>query len=126
MFAHRRAKLASANRREQRMIAVAKTKHGRVTDVELVAETRQTLEECRAFLKRVTENSSAEINIGPEGTMVYLFPGFLTDEQKRTAEPVGHWKTPLEKQAANVPATKPSWKVPQPEWISSGRSLKLE
>ena len=48
-FAHRRAKLASAKWQEQRMIAVAKTKNGRVTDVELVAETRHTLGECRAF-----------------------------------------------------------------------------
>ena len=78
-------------RRDQRMIATAKRKHGRVTDVELVAETRFSLEDCRAFLKEMTESGSAEMHIGKEGTMVYLFPGFLSDEEKRKARSTADW-----------------------------------
>ena len=128
VFAHRRAKVAYANRQEQRMIAVAKDKQGRLTDVELVAETRYPLEECRAFLKRMTDSGSAEINIGPEGTMVYLFPGFLSDEQKRTAESVGAWKPPLEKQASQEGSPPPleSSSDKGSESQGSNRSLELE
>ena len=108
------------------MIAVAKAKHGRLTDVELVAETRYPLEECRSFLKRMTDSGSAEINIGPEGTMVYLFPGFLTDEQKRTAKPIGSWKPPLEKQASRAVKQTPPPLDPSEESSTTARSLELD
>ena len=74
------------------MLAVARQKKGRVTDVELAAETRYPLEECRAFLKNMTETGSAGVNIGKEGIMVYLFPGFLTEEEKENALNVSSWE----------------------------------
>ncbi len=90
---HRRLKRDYAKRREQRLISVAKENHGRITDVELVAETRYPLEECREFLKQMAESGSAEMHIGDGGTIVYLFPGFLTDEEKRNAKPALDWSS---------------------------------
>lgn len=89
--ADKKLKRDYAKRQEQRMIATAKKKNGRVTDVELVSETRYSLEECRAFLKAMTESGSAEMHIGKEGTMVYLFPGFLSEEDKRKAQSAAEW-----------------------------------
>jgi hypothetical protein len=113
--ADRRLKRDYAQRREQRMIAVTKQKQGRVTDVELVAETRYPLEQCRAFLKEMTESGSAEMHIGKEGTMVYLFPGFLTDDEKRDAQPATEWQ-PSQRRASPPSLTSEN----------SPRSLELE
>ena len=105
--ADKRLKRDHKKRRDQRMIATAKRKHGRVTDVELVAETRFSLEDCRAFLKEMTESGSAEMHIGKEGTMVYLFPGFLSEDEKRKARSTADWmpevRTPRETTSASPP-----------------------
>ena len=94
-------------RRDQRMITTAKRKHGRVTDVELVAETRFSLEDCRAFLQEMTESGSAEMHIGKEGTMVYIFPGFLSEDEKREARSTADWmpevRAPRETKTASPP-----------------------
>lgn len=91
---HRRAKARYEERLEQRMLAVAKAKKGRVTDVELAAETRYAIADCRSFLKRMTETGSAEVTIGKEGTMVYVFPGFLSDTEKQSAKGIDSWTPP--------------------------------
>ena len=116
--AQRRLNRDYGQRRQQRMIAVTKQKHGRVTDVELVAETRYPLEECRAFLKEMTESGSAEMQIGKEGTMVYLFPGFLTEAEKRDALPATEW------QPQPRPSTPPT-KTPE-DPTQTPRSLEIE
>lgn len=122
--ADRKLKRDYAKRQEQRMIATAKKKGGRVTDVELVAETRYPLEECRAFLKAMTESGSAEMHIGKEGTMVYLFPGFLSDDEKRKAQSAAEWmpevRTPREARVSKPPPLSNS------EDSSSAKSLELE
>ncbi|MGY8689383.1 MAG: hypothetical protein ACKVHP_16825 [Verrucomicrobiales bacterium] len=116
--AHKRLKRDYAQRRQQRMIAVAKQKRGRVTDVELVAETRYPLDECRDFLKEMTESGSAEMQIGKEGTMVYLFPGFLTEDEKREALPAAEWQPQPRQSPPSLSRAEDS--------PSSPRSLEIE
>ena len=90
-LSHRKIERDLAQKRQQQMIHAAQQRLGRVTDVELVAETHYSLEECRLFLKEMTDSGSAEMQIGKEGTVVYVFPGFLTDSEKRHARPATHW-----------------------------------
>ncbi len=111
-------------RRDQRMIATAKRKHGRVTDVELVAETRFSLEDCRAFLKEMTESGSAEMHIGKEGTMVYLFPGFLSDEEKRKARSTADWMPEVRAPRETKPSPPP--RVEGEASSTPTRSLEIE
>lgn len=113
---HRRLRQEHLQRRERCLIAAAKQQQGRVTDVELVASTPYSLEECRAFLKEMTESGSAEMHVGKEGTMVYLFPGFLSEVEKRNAQSAGEWR-PEPRQA------QPSDRPPPME---STRSLEME
>lgn len=93
-LSHRKIERDIAQRQQQQMIAAAQRRLGRVTDVELVAETRYSLDECRAFLKEMTDSGSAEMQIGKEGTVVYVFPGFLTEAEKRHAQPATQWTPP--------------------------------
>ncbi len=113
---HRKVKKAYLHRLEQRMIAVTKAKHGRVTDVELAAETRYSLEQCREFLTRMTESGSAERHIGKEGTVVYLFPGFLSEEEKRSARSVESW----------LPSASRETEEGEESPSSSSRSLEIQ
>ena len=117
----RRLKRHYIKRRDQKMIAVAKEKHGRLTDVELVGETRFPLEECRAFLKEMTESGSAELQIGKEGTMVYLFPGFLSEDEKRRARSAADWQP-----EPRLPRESPPPLTQDSPTTSSTRSLELE
>ena len=122
--ADKRLKRDHKKRRDQRMITTAKRKHGRVTDVELVAETRFSLEDCRAFLKEMTESGSAEMHIGKEGTMVYLFPGFLSDEEKRKARSTADWMPEVRAPRETKPSPPP--RVEGEASSTPTRSLEIE
>ena len=117
--ADKRLKKDYAKRREQRMIAVAKQKHGRITDVELVAEPRYPLEECREFLTDMTTSGSAEMQIGKEGTMVYVFPGFLSAEEKRGAQSATTWQPKSRQSSQDAPP-------PLEDNETTSKSLELE
>ena len=93
-YAHRRLRGNYLEKREQIMIALAKVKRGRLTEVELMADTPYPLEECRAFLARMTASGVAEMHIGKGGTVVYWFPGLLSDEEKRHARSAEDWELP--------------------------------
>ena len=99
---HKRLLKQYEERREQKMLSVCRTKMGRVTDVELAAETRYPLEDCRTFLKQMTESGSAEVNISSEGTMVYLFPGFLSEREKAAAQGISQWTPPSTKRVKTI------------------------
>lgn len=71
--------------REQQVLRFAESEHGRVTVPEVAAHCGMTIGEAKATLDRLVLQSVAELQVTPSGVLVYTFPGFLSDEDKRRA-----------------------------------------
>ncbi len=73
-------------RLETQFLQVVRRKHGRITDVELAAESGESIETSRKFLERMAREGSAELEVAPEGRFFYEFAGFLSavERERRT------------------------------------------
>jgi hypothetical protein len=76
---------ASDAERERRVLQLAEREHGRVTVPEVATHCELTLAEAKAELDRLVLLEVAELQVTPAGVLVYVFPGFLSDEEKARA-----------------------------------------
>ena len=71
--------------RERRVLRFAEVEHGRVTVSEVAAGCDMTVAEAKATLDRLVLLQAATIQVTPTGVLVYVFPGFMSDEDKARA-----------------------------------------
>jgi hypothetical protein len=71
--------------RERQVLRLAEHEHGRVTLPEVAARCDMTLAEAKATLDRLVLQEAATIQVTQAGVLVYVFPGFLSDDDKAHA-----------------------------------------
>jgi hypothetical protein len=71
--------------RERQVLRFAETEHGRVTIPEVAANCDMTIAEAKTTLDRLVTLQAATIQVAQAGVLVYVFPGFMTDEDKARA-----------------------------------------
>jgi hypothetical protein len=76
---------ATPAERERRVLRLAEAEHGRVTIPEVASRCTMTIEESKRELDRLVLSQVAEIQVTASGVLVYVFPGFLSDEDKARA-----------------------------------------
>jgi hypothetical protein len=72
--------------RERTVLRFAEKEHGRVTIPEVAARCDMTIAEAKAALDRLVLLQAATIQVTTAGVLVYVFPGFLSDEDKARAD----------------------------------------
>jgi hypothetical protein len=82
-------KQKAAVQKQQTVLGVVKALNGRVTDLQLAAESGWTLEESKRVLNDFVNAGAAEMNVTPEGDLVYVFRGMLQPGQvERARQPM--------------------------------------
>ena len=71
--------------RERRVLRLAERERGRVTIPETATNCDMSLADAKATLDRLVLVEIAEIQVTQSGVLVYVFPGFLSDEDKAKA-----------------------------------------
>jgi hypothetical protein len=71
--------------RERRVLHFAQREHGRVTVPEVAAHCGMTIAEAKAELDRLAAAGAADLHVTGSGVLVYVFGGFLSDEEKSRA-----------------------------------------
>jgi hypothetical protein len=71
--------------RERGILLLAERHHGRVTVPEVAAHCGLTIAEAKAELDRLVAARVADLQVTSGGVLVYVFPGFLSDDDKRHA-----------------------------------------
>jgi hypothetical protein len=79
------APLASSVEHERRVLQLAESEHGRVTIPEVATHCAMTIEESKHELHQLVLQGVAEIYVTDSGVPVYVFPGFMSDEEKARA-----------------------------------------
>lgn len=75
-------------RDEAELLAIIRERNGRVTPEEVALHTQLNIEESRARLDALCARGSGEIRVTEGGALVYVFFGFLSDEEKKGARSV--------------------------------------
>ncbi len=75
----------SPEQQETLVLKLAQGHAGRLTAAEIAAETALGLVEAKTTLDRLEKHGAAELQITPDGFMVYRFPQLLTAEEKAAA-----------------------------------------
>jgi hypothetical protein len=76
---------SSPAERERRVLRLAERERGRVTVPEVAAQCGLTLAEAKAELDRLVLEGVADLNVTASGVLVFVFVGFLSDEEKARA-----------------------------------------
>jgi hypothetical protein len=76
---------ASPAERERRVLQYAEREHGRVTVPEVAANCGMTIAEAKLELDRLAASGAADLRVTEHGVLVYVFAGFLSDEEKSRA-----------------------------------------
>lgn len=71
--------------RERRVLRFAERERGRVTVPEVATQCDMSLADSKATLDRLVLAEVAQIQVTQAGILVYVFPGFLSDEEKARA-----------------------------------------
>jgi hypothetical protein len=71
--------------RERRILQFAEAEHGRVTVAEVATHCGVTVAQAKADLDRLVQQQVAELQVTERGVLVYVFPGFLSDDEKKSA-----------------------------------------
>jgi hypothetical protein len=72
--------------RERELLNLIRSKDGRVTLVEIAAESKLSLEQAREEIERFCELGHAEVNLTEDGEIVYVLNGFLSDREKSSTK----------------------------------------
>lgn len=72
--------------RERIVLRFAESEKGRVTIPEVASRCNLTVTEAKAALDRLVTLNAAVIQVTQSGVLVYVFPGFLSDEDKAQAK----------------------------------------
>ncbi len=76
--------------KEQWLLNIIQEKGGRVTPLEIAAETKMSLDQAKEELDGFCNIGAAELQITDAGNSIYVFRGFLTYSEKMSS------KSPLE------------------------------
>lgn len=79
-------KKTSSELREQKILEVIISKGGRVTPVEIAAQTNLNVTDAKKELDKLCNSGAGEIQVTSEGNIVYVFQGIITDEDRITAK----------------------------------------
>ena len=71
--------------RERQVLRFAEKEHGRVTIPEVAANCDMTIAEAKVTLDRLVTLQAASLQVTQSGILVYVFPGFMSDEDKARA-----------------------------------------
>jgi hypothetical protein len=71
--------------RERQVLQYVESEHGRVTIPEVAARCDMTIADAKATLDRLVSQEAATMQVTEAGVLVYVFPGFLSDEDKARA-----------------------------------------
>ncbi|MFN8635776.1 MAG: hypothetical protein U0893_18160 [Chloroflexota bacterium] len=71
--------------REQLILHLAEREGGRLTVVEAATHADLTVADAKAVLDRLVLQQAAQIQVTTAGVLVYVFPGFLSDDEKAGA-----------------------------------------
>lgn len=74
--------------RERLVLRLAADRQGRLTAAEVAAHTPLSLRESQQMLDRLEQHRAAELQLTPDGAMVYRFPQLLTSAEKAEARDV--------------------------------------
>ncbi|MDH5681549.1 MAG: TM2 domain-containing protein [Spirochaetota bacterium] len=78
-------KKLSPAEKEKLVLQVAKNHGGRITPLEVAAETDLSVEEGEKYLKTWSDKGYCEIKISQNGVLLYEFSGFLSNDERNTA-----------------------------------------
>ncbi|MBT4837711.1 MAG: hypothetical protein HON94_10240 [Methylococcales bacterium] len=73
---------------ERQLLELIAQHHGKVTSSDIALNTHMTLQEAEDSLKALCQNGKGEIQLTKEGKMLYVFFGFISDEEKQTSKNV--------------------------------------
>jgi len=79
---------ATAAERERRVLRLVEAEHGRVTIPEVAVRCGMTIEESKLELDRMVLHGVAQIHVTENGVLVYVFSGFMSDEEKAQAQDI--------------------------------------
>jgi TM2 domain-containing membrane protein YozV len=74
--------------KERALLELIRSKGGMITPIEVVSASSLNFEQAKQELDNFCIQGAAELRITEGGEIVYVFPGFLDDEQKRRARSV--------------------------------------
>lgn len=78
-----------SQKREKEIIELAKSKEGMITVAEVASETNMDFEDSKKVLDELCNKGFSDIKISEKGSIVYVFKGFLSKEEKlRAKEPL--------------------------------------
>ncbi len=86
-FPMKNAKL-SESEKEKIILLLAKKHNGKLTPLEIAAETDINIDDAEKLLKKWTDKGYADVNISPDGTVLYKFRGFLSEDDKNNSSGV--------------------------------------
>ncbi len=66
------------------VLLTAKKYNGRITPMEIAADTDFSIDEAEAILKKFADKGYADVKVSNTGTIFYEFSGFLSDHDKST------------------------------------------
>jgi hypothetical protein len=72
--------------RERQVLLFAETEQGRVTITEVATHCEMSVAEAKHTLDRLVSQQVADIHVSDGGVLVYVFPGFLSDDDKARAD----------------------------------------
>jgi hypothetical protein len=76
---------SSPAERERRVLRLAERERGRVTVPEVAAQCGLSIAEAKTELDRLVSEGVADLHVTASGILVYVFVGFLSDEEKARA-----------------------------------------
>lgn len=68
--------------RERELLKIIAARDGRITPAEIAAVTDLTIAEAEQQLSKLCRHGSGELQLTPDGKTVYVFFGFLSEQEK--------------------------------------------
>jgi len=84
-WCHARRRQLAEHIVERQVLQLIKAKKGRVTPLEIAADTTLAADDAKACLQRLCVKGFGEERVTENGALVYVFDGFLSDDQKQDA-----------------------------------------
>jgi len=72
--------------KEKVVLKIANEKNGHLTIAEVAMDTSLSLEESKTVLEKMSADGVAELQITDGGSLVYVFTGLISEEEKATAK----------------------------------------
>ncbi len=84
----KRAKTGTVERAERNILRMIAARSGRITPEEIALEQPLTVEQARERLDALCGGGSGEVQVTRDGRLVYVFFGFLSEEERKSARGV--------------------------------------